>query len=212
MSSTFDQSGVRGRGSAPAISWARIAFWSRLCFVATGSTNAERLTGSDPARASAICAFLVTNHFWNVTAFWRFGADTEMPEMKMPIWAIEPPGPRGTVLNPGLPTSFDCFGSSDLMALPEYWTIDNAFPPRMAAPSWSESYSTTPGGAIDLSVWTKNSVARLPAALLSRTFQLLSKICPPWDMNTGNQDATMGLPLTPRKTYPYDFGGCIFFL
>src|SRR5439155_12866395 len=185
---------------APAFNCARIVFCNRLCFVAVASRNADRLTGSEPARASAICAFFVTNHFWNATAFGWFGADTEMPEMKIPICAIEPPGPRGTVPNASLPTSFDCFGSSDLIALPEYWTIESALPPRIAAPSWSESYSTTPGGASDLSVWTKNSVARLPAALLKSTFHLLSKIFPPWDMNTGNHEATIGFPFTPRKT------------
>ena len=86
------------------------------------------------------------------------------------------------------------------MALPEYWMIDSAFPPRIAPPSWSESYSTTPGGASDFSVCTKNSVARLPAALLNSTFQLLSKICTPCERKTGNHDATIGFPFTPRKT------------
>ena len=47
--------------------------------LATGSRNAERLTGSEPARARAICAFRVTNHFWNATALSWFGAETEIP-------------------------------------------------------------------------------------------------------------------------------------
>src|SRR5262249_49656611 len=78
-----------------------------------------------------------------------------------------------------------------------------ACPPRMAAPSWSESNSATPFGASDFSVVTKKSAAALPCALLNVTFHLLSKNWPPNDRKIGYHDVTIGLPLTPRNTNPY---------
>ena len=45
---------------------------------------------------------------------------------------------RGPMMNGAteiLPATFDCLGSSDLMALPLYWMIAPASPPRIAAPS-----------------------------------------------------------------------------
>ena len=86
------------------------------------------------------------------------------------------------------------------MALPVYWMIAPASPPRIAAPSWSESNSATPGGASDFSVVTKKSAAALPSALLNVTFHLSSKNWPPKLRKIGYQLVTIGLPLTPRKT------------
>ena len=74
------------------------------------------------------------------------GADFGTPAMKMPICAMAF-SCFGTTPKSSLPTTFDCVGSSAFSALPEYWMIAPASPPRMAAPSWSESNSTTPGGA-----------------------------------------------------------------
>ena len=79
----------------------------------------------------------------------------------------------------------DADGSSDLMAFPEYWMIAAASPPRIAAPSWSESNSATPGGAIDFSVPTKKSAAALPCAELKVGFHLSSNMFAPNDRNTG---------------------------
>ncbi len=114
----------------------------------------------------------------NVIALSLLGAEAETPWMKIPICAIALTC-RGTTAKSSLPTSLDCLGSSDLMALPVYWMIAPASPPRIAAPSWSESYSATPVGASDLSLPTKKSAAALPCALLNVTFQLLSKNLPP---------------------------------
>ncbi len=81
--------------------------------------------------------------------------------------------------------------------------IAPASPPRMAAPSWSESNSTTPSGAFAFIVPTKNSAEALPASELKVTFHLSSKNWPPNDRKTGYQLVTIGLPETPRNTTGY---------
>ena len=76
----------------------------------------------------------VANHFMNVIALSLLGAEAETPWMKIPICAIALTC-LGTTAKSSLPTSLDCFGSSDLIALPVYWMIAPALPPRIAAPS-----------------------------------------------------------------------------
>ena len=72
----------------------------------------------------------------------------------------------GTTPKSSLPDLLGRVGIVRLHALPEYWMIAPASPPRIAAPSWSESNSTTPGGAFCFIVPTKNSAAALPLAEL----------------------------------------------
>ena len=81
--------------------------------------------------------------------------------------------------------------------------IAAASPPRIAAPSWSESNSATPLGASDFRVVTKKSAAALPLAELKIGFHLSSKKSAPNDRKTGKNEVTIGLPFTPRKTKPY---------
>src|SRR5438552_17311234 len=81
--------------------------------------------------------------------------------------------------------------------------IAPASPPSIAAPSWSESNSTTPGGAFCFMVPTKKSADALPFAELNVTFHLSSKNSPPKDRKIGYQLVTIGLPLTPRNTTGY---------
>src|SRR5271169_4558092 len=199
-SSTFAQSGVRGRGSAPASSCLRATRIRRL--PGLGASKPLRVTGIEPASASFAWMAGLVYHLRNSIAFALFGADFGTPAMKMPSWAIAFSF-FGTTPKSSLPTTFEAFGSSDLMALPVYWMIAPASPPRIDAPSWSESNSTTPGGAFCFMVPTKNSADALPAAELKATFHLSSKNCPPYDRNTGYQLVTIGLPLTPRKTIGY---------
>ena len=184
IDSTFDQSGVRGRACAPDCSWARAVGSSRCALTASGSEKAGIFTGRSPERASATWVSLEPYHFMNAIALSLFGADAETPWMKMPIWASALTC-LGTTPKSSLPTSLDADGSSDLMAFPEYWMIAAASPPRIAAPSWSESNSATPGGAIDFSVPTKKSAAALPSAELKVGFHLSSNMVAPNDRNTG---------------------------
>src|SRR5689334_17141286 len=156
----------------------------------------------EPASESLAWVSALTYHFRNSMEFALLGADFGTPAMKMPSWAIAF-SCFGTTPKSSLPATFDCLGSSDLMALPLYWMIAPASPPRIAAPSWSESNSTTPGGAFCFMVPTKKSAEALPAGELKVTFHLSSKNSPPQDRNTGYQLATIGPPLTPRKTIGY---------
>src|SRR4051794_9917154 len=138
----------------------------------------------------------------NVIALSLFGADALTPWMKMPIWAIAAAF-LGTTPKSSLPTTLDCAGSSDLIALPEYWMMAPASPPRIAAPSWSESNSTTPCAEFAFMVPTKKSAAALPSFELKIGFHLSSKKSPPNDSRIGDQLATIGPPLTPRNTTGY---------
>ena len=66
-------------------------------------------------------------------AFALLGAVLGIPEMKIPICAIAFSF-FGTTEKSSLPTSFDCFGSSDTSALPVYWIVAPQSPPSMPAP------------------------------------------------------------------------------
>src|SRR5260221_3181580 len=199
-SSILAQSGVRGRGRQPASSCCRATGIRRL----PGSFSWKALgrMGSEPASASFAWVAGLTYHLRKATALALFGADFGTPAMKMPSWAIAF-SCFGTTPKSSLPAILDCLGSSDLMALPLYWMIAPASPPRIAAPSWSEANSTTPGGAFCFIVPTKKSAEALPAGELKVTFHLSSKNSPPQERNTGYQLATIGPPLTPRKTTGY---------
>src|SRR5664279_37377 len=190
---------MRGRASAPELSCASTVGRRRCFLIAVGFLSGLVRTGTSPASASASCALSVANHFMNVIALSLLGADAETPWMKIPICAIALTC-FGTVPKSSLPTSLDTLGSSEEIALPVYWMIAPASPPRIAAPSWVESYSATPEGASDLSLPTKKSAAALPCGLLNVTFHLLSKNVPPKLRKIGYHDVTIGLPLTPRKT------------
>src|SRR5262249_44828778 len=183
-SSTLAQSGVRGRGSTPASACLRQTGIRRL--PGLGTPNALRSTGTEPASASLACVAGLTYHLRKAMALALLGADLGTPAMKMPSWAIAFSF-FGTTPKSSLPTTFDCVGSSDLIAFPVYWMIAPASPPRMAAPSWFESYSTTPGGAFCFIAPTKKSAEALPAAELNVTFHLSSKNSPPQDRKTGYQ-------------------------
>ena len=99
-SSTLAQSGVRGRGRAPASSCCSATGISRL----PGSCTAKalRLTGIEPASASLAWVAGLTYHFRNSMALALFGADFGTPAMKMPICAI----------------AFSCFGTTPKSSLP----------------------------------------------------------------------------------------------
>ena len=86
------------------------------------------------------------------------------------------------------------------MAAPEYWIAAAASPPRMAAPSWSELYSATLGGAIAFSCSSRNAAAALPSAELKIGSHLSSNMSAPYDCMIGHHEPTIGLPFTPRKT------------
>src|SRR3954468_10741005 len=199
-SSIFDQSGVRGRGRQPASSCFRATGIRRLPGLATAKPL--RFTGIDPASASLPWTAGLQYHFRNSIALALFGADFGTPAMKMPICEMAF-SCLGTTPKSSLPTSFDCAGSSDFIALPEYWMIAPASPPRIAAPSWSESNSTTPCAEFAFMVPTKKSAAALPAGELKIGFHLSSKKSPPNDSRIGDQLATIGPPLTPRNTTGY---------
>ncbi|KUM26466.1 hypothetical protein AU467_21235 [Mesorhizobium loti] len=164
--------------------------------------KALRLTGIEPASDSLAWVSALTYHFRNSIEFALLGADFGTPAMKMPIWAIAF-SCFGTTPKSSLPATLVCAGSSAFSALPEYWMMAPASPPRIAAPSWSESNSTTPLGAFCFIVPTKKSADALPSAELKIGFHFSSKKEPPNDRKTGYQLVTIGLPETPRKTTGY---------
>ena len=145
---------------------------SRCALTAAGSLSGCASPARRPRGERALRRRRCANHFMNVIALSLLGADAGTPWMKMPIWAIAFVL-LGTTPKSSLPTTLDCAGSSDLIALPEYWMIAPASPPRIAAPSWSESNSATPGGAIDFSVPTKKSAAALPCGGVERDVPLV---------------------------------------
>src|SRR5262245_33535889 len=145
MSSTFDQSGVRGEG-LPAESALRIAGSQRAFLTASSFWNALILTGVPPACANLIWVSELLNHWKNLRAPSLFGADAAIPAENRPILANWLTCLGGTS-NETLPTTLDLLASSVWRHQPVHIVAAKALPSSIVWPSWSESNSATPGGS-----------------------------------------------------------------